>query len=215
MLIGCAMELEDEIKGITYHSLNFVICRLMEQCFSLAFEGELSDLKGLVEPNSYCETTDHISALNIELDLLDSLEDSVVKGLMVSVNRVLECSRTFLMINGLEGLEIIQEMDCFDLASGLYYSYDVEEPEEGMSYKDRLYALYSHYLIFQMVICHCSCMFMFKKREAYTETDALYFDRTDDLFEGKIEVEDKNAQLLLTLIAGLQQDILVLGEIIG
>jgi len=209
------MELEDEIKGITYHSLNFVISRLMEECFSLAFEGELSDLKGLVEPDSFCETMDHISVLNTELDLLDSLEDPVVKGLMVSVNRVLECSRTFLMINNLVGLEIIQETDCFDSASGLYYSYDVEEPEEGMSYRDRLYALYSHYLIFQMVICHCSCMFTFKKREAYPETDALYFDRTDDLFEGKIEVEDKNAQLLVTLVAGLQEDILVLGEIIG
>lgn len=201
------MKLEDKIKCIAFHSMNFVVCRLMEECFFLAFEKELSDLKGLVKANSYCEADETITVLDVELSLLDVLDDPVIKVLMGSVHRVLECSRTFRMINGLESFDLIGDDKCYDFAAGLYYSYDTDEADEEKGYGDRLYALYSHYMIFQMVLSHCACLFMFKKLEAYKEADAIYFDRTDDLFEDKIETEDRNARLLLSLVAGLQEDI--------
>lgn len=78
--------MEDEIKGLVPHVLSFIVSEFCKYGFLIAYEKDLSDLKGLIEPDS-------IAAEDFEL--LEAVDDKVVQLLLQSIDKVVECSKTF------------------------------------------------------------------------------------------------------------------------
>ena len=92
--------MEDAIKGLVPHVLSFIVSEFCKYGFLLAYEKDLSDLKGLIEPDS-------IAAEDFEL--LDAVDDEVVQLLLRSIDKVINCSKTFFLINNLDELEVMED----------------------------------------------------------------------------------------------------------
>lgn len=135
--------MEDAIKGLVPHVLSFIVSEYCKYGFLLAYEKDLSDLKGLIEPDS-------IAAEDFEL--LEAVDDPVVKLLLRSIDKVISCSKTFFLINDLDEFEVMENEEYCQLASDNYYIYIIEW--EGKDYQDVLINLNAVYFTIARLLYH-------------------------------------------------------------
>jgi hypothetical protein len=188
--------LEDSIKGLVPHVLSFIINELCKNGFMIAFENDLSDLKGLIEPDSISPD---------DFELLDSVDDDVVRILLSSVDKVIKCSKTYLLINNLDELEVMENEEYNLLASDNYYAYIIDW--ESKSYKDLVYNLNAVYFSISQLLYHTSCQIKLNEVEIPEEMYDEFLDKYSDLLRGRLNPADKNISLLYDLIIDLNVDL--------
>ena len=157
--------MEEIIIGSVPHTLGFVVNELSKNAFILAFEGDLADLKGLVDPESIAAD---------DFELLDDVDDPVVQLLLVSVDRVITCMTTYYLINGLDELETMENEIYNEVASDYFYAYIINW--ESKNYEEMLVNLNAVYLSIAQLLYHASCQLELKLIEL---PDHIY----DDFFE--------------------------------
>ena len=190
--------MEDEIKGLVPHVLAFIVSEFCKYGFLLAYEKDLSDLKGLVEPGSIAED---------DFELLEAVDDPVVQLLLRSIDKVINCSKTFLLINDLDEFEVMENEEYNQLASDNYYIYIIEW--ENKNYEDLLINLNVVYLTIARLLYHTATQLQRKKVELPDEFyDDEFFDKYAELLDQKVYTDDKNVELLYDLIADLNLDLL-------
>lgn len=191
--------MEDEIKGLVPHVLSFIVSEFCKYGFLIAYEKDLSDLKGLIEPDS-------IAAEDFEL--LEAVDDKVVQLLLQSIDKVVECSKTFFMINNLDEFEVMENEEYNQLASDNYYIYIMDW--EFKNYKDLLLNLNAVYFTIARLLHHCATQLKRKEIELpdeFYENDE-FLEQYSDILDHKLSDDDKNVTLLYDLIVTLNLDLL-------
>jgi hypothetical protein len=189
--------LEDAIKGLVPHVLSFIVSEFCKYGFLIAYEKDLSDLKGLIEPDS-------ISAEDFEL--LEAVDDPVVQLLLRSIDKVVNCSKTYFMINNLDEFEVMENEEYNQLASDNYYIYIIDW--ENKTYEDLLINLNAVYFTIARLLYHCATQIRRNEIELPDEFyDDEFLDHYNELLDRKLQSEDKNIALLYDLIADLNLDL--------
>lgn len=195
--------MEDAIKGLVPHVLSFIVSEFCKYGFLLAYEKDLSDLKGLIEPDS-------IAAEDFEL--LDAVDDEVVKLLLRSIDKVINCSKTFFLINNLDELEVMENEEYNQLASDNYYIYIIEW--ENKDYDDVLVNLNAVYFTISRLLYHTATQLRTGQIELPDEFyDDEFLDKYTELLNQSLQANDKNVDLLYDLIADLNNDLLDIDKI--
>lgn len=188
--------MEDNIKGLVPHVLSFVINELCKNGFMIAYEKDLSDLKGLIEPDSISPD---------DFELLEAVDDDVVRILLSSIDKVIKCSQTYFLINNLDEMEVMENEEYNLLASDNYYAYIIDW--ESKSYKDLLYNLNAVYFSISQLLYHTTCQIKLDEVEIPDEMYDEFIDKYSDLLRGKLDPDDKNISLLYSLIIDLNNDL--------
>lgn len=188
--------MEDSIKGLVPHVLSFIINELCKNGFMIAYEKDLSDLKGLIEPDSISPD---------DFELLEAVDDDVVRVLLGSIDKVIKCSKTYFLINNLDEMEVMENEEYNLLASDNYYTYIIDW--ESKSYKDLLYNLNAVYFSISQLLYHTTCQIKLDEVEIPEDMYDEFLDKYSDLLRGKINPDDKNISLLYDLIIDLNADL--------
>lgn len=189
--------MEDAIKGLVPHVLSFIVSEFCKYGFLIAYENDLSDLKGLIEPDS-------ISAEDFEL--LEAVDDPVVQLLLRSIDKVVSCSKTYFLINNLDEFEVMENEEYNQLASDNYYIYIIDW--ENKTYEDLLINLNAVYFTIARLLYHCATQIRRNEVELPDEFyDDEFLDHYNELLERKLQSDDKNVALLYELIADLNLDL--------
>ena len=190
--------MEDEIKGLVPHVLAFIVSEFCKYGFLLAYEKDLADLKGLVEPDSIAED---------DFELLEAVDDPVVQLLLRSIDKVINCSKIFMLINDLDEFEVMENEEYNQLASDNYYIYIIEW--ENKNYEDLLINLNAVYFTIARLLYHTATQLERKEVELPDEFYGdEFFDIYGELLDQKVHTDDKNVELLYDLIADLNSDLL-------
>lgn len=195
------------INHAAWHLLNFMMMQLIGYCFRLAFEKELSDLKGLIHPDSFCEMeVDTRGSIEVELELLDSLEDEANRVLIDSIHRIVDCRNVLAMINNIELEKVLVDQ------LAIKYAGDINElgevmPEDCGDYNDLVICGYELYMDLFYQLYLCSQMFNQGSAKVITRKSRQQFNALlDQLMTDTLDTENKNAKLLLSLLAALWED---------
>ncbi|TKC03654.1 hypothetical protein [Pedobacter frigoris] len=188
--------MDDVVKGLVPHILSFVINELCRNGFLIAYERDLADLKGLVSADSI--TPD-------DFELLESVDDGIVKVLLKSVDKVIDCSKTYLMINNLDELEVLENEECNQEASNSYHIYILEW--ESKNYKDLLFNLNPVYFSISQLLYHTSCQLRLNTVDIPEEMYDEFLEHYAEVLHERLISEDKNVSLLYDLIIELNMDL--------
>lgn len=196
--------MEDEIKGLVPHVLSFIISEYCKYGFLLAYERDLSDLKGLIPADS-------IAAEDFEL--LDAVDDPVVQWLLNSIDKVIDCSKTYLMINNLDELEVMENENYNELASSNFFVYIIDW--ENKSYRDMLMNLNAVYFSIANLLYHTATQLRTKEVELPDEfyENNEFLDVYNDILNRNLAADDKNVSLIYDLIADLNEDLLAIDRL--
>lgn len=196
--------MEDEIKGLVPHVLSFIISEYCKYGFLLAYERDLSDLKGLIPADS-------IAAEDFEL--LEAVDDPVVRWLLNSIDKVIDCSRTYLMINNLDELEVMENENYNELASSNFFVYIIDW--ENQSYRDMLMNLNAVYFSIANLLYHTATQLRTKEVELPDEfyENNEFLDVYNDILNRNLASDDKNVSLIYDLIADLNEDLLAIDRL--
>ena len=189
--------MEEIIIGSVPHTLGFVVNELSKNAFILAFEGDLADLKGLVDPESIAAD---------DFELLDDVDDPVVQLLLVSVDRVITCMTTYYLINGLDELETMENEIYNEVASDYFYAYIINW--ESKNYEEMLVNLNAVYLSIAQLLYHASCQLGLKLIELPDHIYDDFFEMYAKFCKEEMPSENKNISLLYELIHHLNGDLL-------
>jgi hypothetical protein len=189
--------LEEIIIGSVPHTLGFVVNELSKNAFILAFEGDLADLKGLVDPESIAAD---------DFELLDDVDDPVVQLLLVSVDRVITCMTTYYLINGLDELETMENEIYNEVASDYFYAYIINW--ESKNYEEMLVNLNAVYLSIAQLLYHAACQLELKLIELPDHIYDDFFEMYAKFCKEEVPSENKNISLLYELIHHLNGDLL-------
>ncbi len=194
--------MEDSIIGSVPHTLGFIINELSKNGFLLAFENDLSDLKGLVE----ADTIDPD-----DFELLESVDDPIIQLILVSVERVIKCMKTFYLINNLDELEVMENEEYNQLASDNYYVYIINW--ENNSYEDLVVNLNTVYFCIAQLLYHVTCQLDLKVIDVPDEIYDEFLVRYSDFCMEEVPSDDKNISLLYDLIHYLNYDLLEIDKL--
>ncbi len=188
--------MKDCVIGLVPHVLSFVINELCKNAFLVAYEKDLSDLKGLV-PADAIDPDDW--------ELLDSVDDEVVKIILKSVDRVVDCVKTYYMINNLDEMEIMENEEYNQLASDSHYAYIMDW--ESKSYKDLLINLNTVYFCITRYLYHTTIQLRLDEPDIPEELYDEFMEIYNASFEQNLVSDDKNISLLYDLILDLSRDL--------
>ena len=189
--------MEEAIIGSVPHTLGFIVNELSKNGFLLAFEKDLSDLKGLVDPESIAPD---------DFELLESTSDPAVHFLLASIEKVINAMKTYYMINNLDELEVMENEEFNQLASDSYYVYIIDW--EVQSYQDLLFNLNTVYFCISQLLYHTACQLELNVVDLPDEVYQSFLDRYSEFCEEEVHSEDKNITLLYSLIYHLNEDLL-------
>lgn len=187
--------MEEAIKGLIPHVLSFIINELCKNGFLLAYERDLSDLKGLIDADSVSPD---------DFELLESVDDPVIQILLKSVDKVISCSKTYFLINNLDELEIMENEEYNLLASDNYYAYIIDL--ESKTYKELVFNLNTVYFSISQLLYHSTCQLRLNEVEI-PEVYEEFLDKYTDIVGRRLIANDKNISLLYDLIVDLNTDL--------
>lgn len=190
------------LLGMVSHVLSFTISEFCKYGYLLAFEKELSDLKGLVKADSIYEN---------DFEILAGIQDPVVRLLLNSVHRVVDSIKIFQMINGLDDIEVMLNEECNQEASNNFHYYINESV--GTDFASLIIEAHDFYFSAMHLIFHTAYQLRLQQIDLPDEVfDTFYFDFLDVL-DGNFIPEDKNVRLLYDLITAINEDALALEQL--
>ncbi|MEJ7560711.1 MAG: hypothetical protein WKF66_20540 [Pedobacter sp.] len=194
--------MEEAIIGSIPHTLGFVINELSKNAFILAFEGNLSDLKGLVDPESIAPD---------DFELLEDVDDPVVQLLLVSVDRVITCMTTYYLINSLDELDVMENEAFNEVASDYFYAYIIDW--ESKNYAEMLINLNAVYLSISQLLYHAICQLELNVIEVPDYIYDDFFEKYGSFCTEEVQSDNKNITLLNSLIYHLNGDLLKIDKL--
>lgn len=221
----------DIMKGALFHVLNFMMVELLRQGFIVAMEDELSDLKGLVcveGPRWLCDdgfeddlkddaevegTTDGLISAEAEYELLDELNNEVVKQIMLTVKRLVAFRDRHLMLTGLDLEELILDEQCYLDAAEAFYNY-LDDFTPAVKYSDQMFKLDMVYIEFFTLLYYCAGKFTTPDADVYEFMEDIAEENSIRFWEGILDTEDQNALRILELHQELQDDYKAINNLI-
>ena len=197
-------KVEEAIIGSIPHTLGFVVNELSKNAFLLAFEGDLADLKNLVDPESIAAD---------DFELLEEVSDPVVQLLLTSVDRVITCMTTYYMINNLDELETMENEAYNEVASDYFYAYIIDW--ESKNYGEMLINLNAVYLSIAQLLYHATCQLELNVIEIPDHIYDDFFDHYGNFCKEEVPSDNKNISLLYDLIHHLNGDLLKIDQLSG
>ena len=194
--------MEEAIIGSVPHTLGFIINELSKNGFLLAFENDLADLKGLVDADSIASD---------DFELLESVNDPIVQMLLESVEKVIDCMKTYYLINNLDELEVMENEEYNQVASDNYYAYIINW--ENKTYDDLVFNLNTVYFCIAQLLYHTTCQIKLKVVDVPDEVYDEFLDRYSDFCQEEVPSDDKNISLLYDLIHHLNLDLLKIDKL--
>ena len=194
--------MEEAIIGSVPHTLGFIINELSKNGFLLAFENDLADLKGLVDADSIASD---------DFELLESVNDPIVQMLLESVGKVIDCMKTYYMINNLDELEVMENEEYNQVASDNYYAYIISW--ENKTYEDLVFNLNTVYFCIAQLLYHTTCQLKLNIIDVPDEVYDEFLDRYSDFCQEEVPSDDKNISLLYDLIHHLNLDLLKIDKL--
>lgn len=194
--------MEEAILGSVPHTLGFIINELSKNGFLLAFENDLSDLKGLVDADSIASD---------DFELLESVDDPIVQMLLESVEKVIDCMKTYYLINNLDELEVMENEEYNQVASDSYYAYIINW--ENKTYEDLVFNLNTVYFCIAQLLYHTTCQIKLNVIDVPDEIYDEFLDKYSDFCQEEVHSEDKNISLLYDLIHHLNLDLLKIDKL--
>jgi hypothetical protein len=188
--------------GIIPHVLSFIACELCKYGFMLAYERGLSDLKGLIEPDSISEA---------DIDLLEVVDDEVIKVLVKSIDKTLTCMKTFIIINNLDEFEVMENDEYNQIASDIYHLYIIDW--ENKNYEQTVVNLNAMYFSIQLLIYHATQLIFHDDVDIPFIEYEKFFDILSSIFAAEEPDKNKNVALLNDLIIDLNDDLLFIDKI--
>ncbi|WP_432712453.1 hypothetical protein [Pedobacter sp.] len=186
---------EKILLGMVSYVLSFTVSEFCKYGYTLAFEKELSDLKGLVKADSIYEN---------DYEILETLNDPAVVLLLNSLNKVAEAIQMFSMINNIDEVENMFDQECHQHASNNFHFYVNESV--GTSYESLLMETHELYFSVMHLIFHTAYQLRLDKIDLPEAIfDTFYFDFLDVL-DNNMKTDDKNIRLLFELIVDLNDD---------
>nr|WP_199075701.1 hypothetical protein [Pedobacter sp. ASV19] len=187
---------EDVLLGVVSHVLSFTLGEFCKYGYLLAFEKDLSDLKGLVDAASMYEN---------DYEVLEGVKDPAVQLLLQSSDKVFNCIKTYLMINSLDEFEVMTNEEFNQHASNNYHFY-VDQPL-GQSYKELMEETCHLYFSLMHMIYHTCCQLDLGRIDLPDELFDDFYTGFLDVIDGcRTPTEDKNIKLLYDLLFELNQD---------
>lgn len=187
---------EKILLGVVSHVLSFTLSEFCKYGYLLAFEKDLSDLKGLVDAASMYEN---------DYEVLEGVGDPAVKLLLESSDKVFHCIKTYLMINSLDELEVMNNEEYNQHASD-NYNYYVNE-HSGQDYASLLEDTCHLYFSLMHMLYHTCCQLGLGQINLPDELFDDFYTGFLDVIDGcGVPARDKNVSLLYDLLAGLNQD---------
>lgn len=188
--------------GVIPHLLSFIACELCKYGFMLAHERGLSDLKGLIEPDSVSEA---------DIDLLEVLDDEVIKVLVKSIDKTLTCMKTFMIINNLDEFEVMDNEAYNQIASNIYHLYIIDW--DNKDYDQIVVNLNAMYFSIQLLIYHGTQLIFHGDTDIPFIEYEKFFDILSSIFSAEGSDSDKNIAILNDLIIDLNDDLLFIDKI--
>lgn len=195
---------EEVIKGSIVHVLNFIALRMMTTAFAMAFEGELSNMKEFMSPEDRADIYEGhlIGYVDTEIALLETIEDIGVKTVTASMQRIFDCVNTYLLINNLDVMEIMEDPIYMDLASTIY----VEDPINlEANYATHVELETLNFFYYNLAIWRCIQMLLTNQTESEENEMDIFMDQYYDFESEELTSEDKNIALLYDLMRFLEQ----------
>lgn len=188
--------------GVIPHILSFIACELCKYGFMLGHERGLSDLKGLIAPDSISDA---------DIDLLEALDDEVIQVLVKSIDKTLTCMKTFIIINNLDEFEVMDDDEYNQIASDIYHLYIINW--ENKNYEQTVINLNAMYFSIQLLVYHATQLIVSDDVDIpFVEYDK-FFDILSSIFTAEERNQNKNVALLNDLIVDLNDDLLFIDKI--
>jgi hypothetical protein len=186
----------ETITGIIPHVLSFIINDLMKYGYRVAFEKDMSDLKGLVPADSLAPE---------DFELLELVDDEVVRVLLKSIDKVADCYRHFFIINNMDEFDVMEDTFYNEQATDNYNWYMIDW--QNQDYKEVVQNLTMVYMnIYQLLFLtgyQISSDTVEIPENFHMEIHSFAHSSIAD----EVNFKDKNVSLLSDLELGLMKDL--------
>jgi hypothetical protein len=193
---------EEIIIGAVIHITDRIGRRMMETAFALAYEGELSDMEAYSAPKEYAKEGSEVElfCIDLEIELLESLEDEGVKTVIASMQLLYEFKRVYLLINNLDLIEVLMDLECIELSNAIYR----ETPlDPSLNYDQQKQEETDNYFWYNLSIWKCIKMILYQQINFDDDQDE-FMEHYFDFCLKDLTSEDKNVALLYDLQRSLE-----------
>lgn len=203
---------QERIVESVVYVLGFMRQEFIKACFIIALGDELADLKDLVDPRSPCDIEDNnTSSFEVELELLETLHDPHIKGMMHSLELLSYARYHFRLMNNMESVDDEPNEKAIDLANKTFNRFF---PWRGApkikARRTMLRMLPQHYQKCYLALWACSEQLL-RNRVSILKTTNEDYERVNTLMSfDDLESDCNNANLLYSLLNELQQSELLL-----
>ncbi|RZK71587.1 MAG: hypothetical protein EOO85_19925 [Pedobacter sp.] len=106
------------ILGSIAHALTFLIFDMISFALYISLERELADLKGIIDPKKFVNINDEgIGNWDVEAELLENLDDPIIKVLIGAMAAIVETANSFSNINALDWDVLFFDKEAINQAS--------------------------------------------------------------------------------------------------
>jgi hypothetical protein len=197
------MTKEKIIEASAVSVLKLIIHSMMEHCFLLAHEGELSDLKGVVAAESIgVYNRENQLDWSVDIALLNLVQDEPVVYLMNMIRKIEGHIITYTNSNNLVSNEVQADYKIMEQTTVTWLNIIGEM--EYNSYTDILNSLCWLIECYGMVIWNLAYQQVLGLEDVFLETELEYYT-WDGIIES-LEIENDNALFLLDIYADIQVD---------
>lgn len=205
------MTQEKIIEASAVSVLKMVIRSMMEHCFLLAHENELSDLKGVVPAEDIGEYgEDGQLDWSVDMELLNLVLDKPVVYLMNMIRKIESHIHVYTKTNHLNPEEIFSDEQVMEQTASTWL-YIIGQMKY-QSYREILDTLGWLIECYGMVIWNLAHQQILGLGDVFLETEMQYYSWDGDV--ASLDVSNKNALFLLNIYADIQLDAAQLEQVI-
>lgn len=193
------------ILGSIHQLLDWMLIEYLRVGLALGMEGELADIKEMV---NFKELTEEkfitLTDLQLNIELLNSLQTKEVDLLRDYMNLISECKENFRLINEIEPADLLCDEEVVDQASDLYSNWFHADSVYG-GVQDILQGIEQLHWDGTFMLYLCVVMIKRNTLEVWEGEDPFheYCDAYDEI---RLEAsEDKNIRLLYGLLNQLDE----------
>lgn len=191
------------IVGSAVTVLKMIIRSMMEHCFLLAHENELSDLKGIIPAENIGEyDEDGMVDWSADMQLLGLVTDPVVYCLMNMIRKLERHIAIYSKANDLEWVELASDQEIM-YQTGLTWLY-VMDRMKYQNYEEILDTLSWLIECYGMVIWNLAYQQIHDLEDVFLQTEIAYYE-----WDGNVKllgITNENAVYLLNIYTDIQLD---------
>jgi hypothetical protein len=197
------MTIEKIIEASAVSVLNLIIHSMMEHCFILAHENELSFLKGLIPAENIGEFNDEaVLDWAADLALLALVQDKPVVYLLNMIRKIEQHILVYSKNNGLDRAEIAEDEEISEQSRSTWM-YVIGEMRY-QNYGEILNTLGWLIECYGMVIWNLAHQQILSLDDVFLQTELEYYTWDGDV--PALDIKNENARFLLGIYTDIQLD---------